>query len=362
MVNTPLIHTFNRNSNSLEGFDSTFASELNLQEIIQTYMGKHWKRIQAVAEPLTPAIKSKATPASVETIYAKLMSYRFTRQRPQEEALFYKCIEKSILENKPIPIALGHGPLKNPNNVSSPNVDWSEFFLLSQLSLLQQAITPLYPPGVNYALFLDDSRSANANGIDYEQMDTYRNSLQNLIWHCGLTTLFPSVISLKEFYKAYEVDKYLPEAEEIVSQWENDPTHAYQMVQQFEHAKRNVPQIPSETNELTTEQLTEIEFSAHQYRVYLQAEILSGIWSLPEFIYGRFSPHANYWQLFTLRKGSVSQPWQGEGCLRLNHKLKPEPFLMTQQKRSKLKSLGAWESFIGIQGFESIEVFEDLII
>ncbi|MBY0403549.1 MAG: L-tyrosine/L-tryptophan isonitrile synthase family protein [Cyanobacteria bacterium] len=361
MVNTPLINTINKHSNPLEGIDTTISSDLNLQDIIQTYMGKHWKRIQAVSEKATTAITNNTKLATVETIYAKLMSYRFTRQRPQEEALFYKCIEKSILENRPIPIALGHGPLKNPNNVTSPHVDWSEFFLLSQLCLLQQAITPLYPPGINYALFLDDSRSANANGIDYECMDTYRNSLQNLIWQCGLNALFPSIISLKEFYIAYDVDKFLPEAEEIVSKWENDPKHAYQMVQQFEHAKRNIPQVSSSTNELTSEQLAEIEFAAHQYRVYLQAEILSGIWSLPNFIYGRFSQHSNYWQLFTLRKGSVAQPWQGEGCLRLNHKSKPEPFLMTQQKRSKLKSLGSWNSFIELRGFESIEIFEDII-
>lgn len=353
--------------------DSLADSTLHFQEQVAALIDKHWQRFQAVAslktvsgasmsEAQRAGAKRKASSLDMsEKIYLKLMSTRFCRHRPQKNDQFYKVIRQSVADNRPIPIVIGHGPLKNPNNCDSPVVDWAEFFTLSQLTALHQAVQVFYKPGLSYALFLDDARSEKANEVNPALTGNYLESLKQFVWATGLNAMIPTFVSLKDFYEAYGVHSHVAEAERLVQAWEQFPENAAQLADQLAHAKRNLPEAEAQLIALGEAAFEErAKQAAHRYRVYLQAEILSGIWDLPEFIYGRYSEHPGYWQLFTLRKGSVSQPWQGRGCLKLNANGKMEPFIMTRNKASRFETLDWVETGLKLKGFETIEVVTEI--
>jgi hypothetical protein len=269
-----------------------------------------------------------------------------------------RVIEASIAAQEPIPVVLGHGPWKNCNNCSVSQVDWAEFFTLSHLVWLNEAVRDFHPQGLAVTYYVDDARAEAANDIPACWTQRYIASLRELISLCGLAgSLVHDVISLKELYALEDVYAHLPEAETKIRAWESDPANAQTITLHLEHALRNLPEACQKPPEELMDKATA---AAHRYRVYYQAEVLAGLWDQPDRLYGRYGAHAGFWQLFTMRKGSISQPWQGKGCL-LSHAAgeKFEPFLLTRSKAERLVSLGAVETGLPLPGFEIIPVYAE---
>jgi hypothetical protein len=334
--------------------DPTLAFERQVQD----FLAAHWHRFQAVGAPPPPQEKPARQLARLslaEQVYARLTSYRFCKQKPEDVEAFLAVIQTAMQADRPIPVILGHGPLKNPNNCPQSQVDWAEWFTLSQLAWLHQAIRALYPPGLQVSLFLDDARSHHANAIGYESTERYRHSLVSLIEQVGLRSLVTDVVALSDWYDEFGVGDCVTEAEKLVNRFEADPDQSFFLAQQYQHALRNLPATPGSEDPQGLHQ--QAEAAAHRYRVYLQAEILSGIWSIPNRLYGRFSPHPGFWQLFTLRKGSVTQPWQGQGCLKYHAGDKLEPFVMTRHKAAHHELLDTVTSGLSLKGFEAVPIY-----
>lgn len=331
----------------------------HFQEQVLKILDKHLTRFEALHHPVTPESFTKKH-SLAEKIYARLTSHRFCRHRPDDDLRFLSVIEAAISQEAPIPVILGHGPLKNPNNCEVSQADWAEFFTLSNLTALHQSVRKLYNPGLQVSLYLDDARSERANGIPAQRTNAYRESLVALVEALSIQSLVSDVFSLKVGYERFKVEAYQNAAEEMVRAWEQDPGNLDALETQRLHARKNLPVLPDSEPDA----ISEAEAAAHRYRVCLQAEILSGLWSQPGVLYGRFSHHPGFWQIFTLRKGSVSQPWQGQGCLKLNPNGKMEPFLLTQSRTDKYDLLdsfdtGLQEKGVSRPGFDRIAVVSE---
>lgn len=315
---------------------------------VRDWVHTRWQAGQNTALPMAHTVSACPGEPLAKAIYAVLTSHRFCKHRPGNPESFHAVIQQALREEKPIPIILGHGPLKNRNGCASPQADWAELFTFYQLACLHQRIRALHPPGLSVSLYLDDARSERANGVPPQWTAQYFQSLVNMLRETRLNHLIPHVFSFNQLYIEYGVETFLAEAEVQVLEWEADPRNEAAMAEQRLHAQKNVP--PGVPVDWT------LEDAAHRYRVYLCAEHLAGLWEQPNSLYARYSPHPGFWQLFTLRKGQVGQPWQGEGCLLLNPHGKLEPFLLTAGRKHRYEVLDVVETEIPFPGFDRIPV------
>jgi hypothetical protein len=278
-----------------------------------------------------------------EWIYAKMTSYRFCKKRPEDPKGYLATIQRAVEQHQAIPLIVGHGPQKNPNNCLPPEADWAEFFLLAQLAYLNRVIQAEYAPGLQITLYLDDARAEGANQIPDQRTADYRQSLNRLIETLDARWLFPSVVSLKTLYDEFGVWENVRRLKEHQAVFQASVSE-----KDLISAAKNFPFALEEFTGLTEEEKTHhIHHAASQYRLYLEAENQSGLWQQPNHLYARFNNHDGFLQLFTLRKGSVTQPWQGQGCLKLTPTGKLEPFVLTQQTEKKNQAIyyseaGSW--------------------
>jgi hypothetical protein len=321
-------------SSTLTKMISTSTDSLQLEKQIEGYLDEKSGYFQPLLNPVhTPS--ELDTPEKItkqaEWIYAKMTSYRFCKKRPEAPNAYLATIQQAIERYQPIPLIVGHGPQKNPNNCLSPEADWAEFFLLSQLAYLNRMIQAEYPPGLQIKLYLDDARAEGANQIPEQRTTAYRQSLIELIQQLNAEWLFCEVISLKTLYEEFsvwETVNQLKQQQAIFSDVISD--------KDLISAAKNFPFTLEPFCHLNHDQKQGlIRQAAIQYRLYLEAENQSGLWQEPDRLYARFNNHEGFLQLFTLRKGSVTQPWQGKGCLKLTSNGKLEPFVLTQQTVQK---------------------------
>ncbi len=277
-------------------------------------------------------------------ILAKMTSHRFCRRRPEDAESFLRVIRHAVAQEAPIPCTLGHGPLKNRNNCPAPGADWAEWFAFAQLAQLASAVRQIHEPGLAITLYLDDARAEYANGASPERTGAYRESLERLIADMGLGDLIPQVASLKALYGPYGHDAFIDEAQRHVRQWEADPANRDELETLREHARRNLPDDEGHGDEYPPSADCGhcVSDAVHRYLVYYEAEKLCGLWSRPDTLYMRYSPHRGFYQIFTLRRGSVSQPWQGQGAVTLLSSGKPDPCLLTRSRSGKSQVLFAW--------------------
>jgi|GEM_PF-3603368 len=309
--------------------------------------------------------KNSKIPKKTEEIFNKLTSWRFCKQRPIEQENFKAIISNSVKSGQPISLILGHGPSKNLNNCEFSEVDWSELFCLSQLAFLNQKIKEIYKPGLKIRFFLDDLRAESSNGLSIKHTLSYFKSFQELIKKLNLSNFVDEIVSIRDLYRDFNTEKFLPEAENLVKEWELNPENQEQIFTQRKNASRNIPNFEQLNHEQQKEQL---EIATHKYRVYHEAEWLSGIWSIKGSLYARFYKHPGVLQLFTIRKGSITQPWQGNGCLLVNQENKLEPFVLTKEKKSRIEAvseirinpreLGDYQDLLNLEAFKKIKIIK----
>lgn len=307
---------------------------LQLENQIESYLAEKLSYFKPCAgqniSPSTIDTPEKINKLS-EWIYAKMTSHRFCKKRPEDKNTYLNTIQCAVEHHQPIPLIVGHGPQKNPNNCLSPEVDWAEFFLLSQLAYLNRVIQAEYQPGLQITIYLDDARAEGANQIPELRTLSYRESLKSLILKLNAEWLFFEVISLKTLYEKFSVWEAVDRLKQHQAIF-SDVISEKDLIS----AAKNFPLTLEPFCDLSHEQKQKlIHQAAIQYRLYLEAENQSGLWQEPNRLYARFNNHKGFLQLFTLRKGSVTQPWQGKGCLKLTPNGKLEPFVLTQQTAQK---------------------------
>jgi hypothetical protein len=128
-----------------------------------------------------------------------------------------------------------------------------------------------------------------------------------------------------------------------------------------EYAGRNVL-VPPDLDPAAREKY--IRDASHRYRVYWDALQLSGVTHSKNRIVAMYldgNQHhirqAVALHLTTLGKGQITQPWQGEGCLRDNGHGKLVPFVLTGTRRTRytLRMIDGLNLLPG-EGFDRIAV------
>lgn len=303
-----------------------------LLDWFQAQMARYEALRQPAPEPKANGLSPEARRALREgntalLIWQTLMSHRFCRQRPVNVEPMQAVIQHAVESQTPIPLICGHGPLKNPNNTPYQLVDWAEWATFAQLAAMQRAVQQWHPPGLAVSLYVDDARSHRANSVPLSWTRAYIESLRQLVAISPLCTFIKEIVSFEETaYPDWQVKAFEAQACREVQAWEADPANADELELLRRNAMRNA--VPGD-------EAVDPQKAAHAYRVWLKAEELSGLWSQPDVLYGRFSPHVGYWQLFTLRRGSVTQPWQGQGGVMLAQAC--ETTVKTAQKHGQLQ-------------------------
>lgn len=303
-------------------------------EVVTRFFDKVLHQLETIQQP-SPHIKvPKKDSASelAQLIYDKLTSAKYCKTRPDSAQEMLGCIERHIKSHKAIPVILGHGPLKNRNNCTYPHADWAELLAYLQLTRLANDLKALYEPGIEIQLYMDDARSAFANHVPWTVMDAYRQSVVQLLESTQLNLLITEVVSFKDLYANHDHDHCLDEAHQWAQSWVADPTNADQWLELVAHAHKNLvfeDQTPLEIRE------DEARQASFRYVWCHRAEQICGIWSDPDKLYMRYSPHEGFYQVYTFRKGSVTQPWQGAGCLLLTEQGKVDPTIMTVTKQGR---------------------------
>jgi hypothetical protein len=336
--------TFSMDPASTLGLPPLQASDLALWPTLSTadqtalvdWLASYQAAIDALQGPLA-TIKAPANASSkalAQAIVAKMTNHRFCRQRPTDMAGMTEAVQFAIDHHQPIACVLGHGPLKNLNNcgtsLAAQQPDWGEWFTYVQLCRLALAVQALYPPGLRIGLYLDDARARLANGIAQATMDTYRERLGAFIVQHGFSPLIQGITPFTALYPLYQVPSFIEQAEADFNVWlaqpDNQPTWKTTVL----HACRNHWRDPRLSQ---TEHHALAEEAAKRYWIGYRAEVLSGLWSPPHTVVMRYSPHPGAYQVFTLRKGSVTQPWQGVGTIAQTAAGKFEPVVLTRQKQ-----------------------------
>lgn len=327
----------NNASQQLAAPSAPVSPEPEATEASQVASARRWlsgRLAEWAARPVFPAsLKSRRGQTLAEqaqAVYAKLTSCQFCRQRPDDVAGFLATIQTAMARQTPIACILGHGPLKNPNNTPAPTADWAECFTYGQLLRLNRAIAALYPPGLSVELILDDARAQAANGVSPTLTQVYHESVERLIGADVFAGVIRRATPIGELYRAFDHARYLPQAHAHIDRWMADPQHAESLALYRSHARTN---LPAWRLREAADPEAVIDAAVHRYLTWYEAEKRCGLWHRPDTIALRYSPHVGACQIFTLRKGSVSQPWQGQGALQVCGPDRFDPTLLTRARR-----------------------------
>lgn len=292
-----------------------------------------WVMDYATTVPTSKQSRPKKEGNLAQQILAALTSARFCRRKPAEQAPLLATIQAAMDAGQPIPLTLIHGPLKNRNNVGYQHPDWAEWFTYCQLHRVGCAVKQFYAPGLTITLLLDDARSEMANGMIPTVCDDYRAALTKFIKDAGFGGLIQHVESLRPVYESPTWATHIERATTIIEGWWNDPAHA---------SRKEVFRLHAERNSHGLEALSEGDrhaktmAAAYRYCIAFTTEQLAGVWNRPEALTFLYNDYAGYAQLYTLRRGSVSQPWQGKGAVCWDATAQRwDPTLLTQGKYSQ---------------------------
>jgi hypothetical protein len=322
---------------------------------------RHWVPLReaARAEPVPRSRREDVSRAALDT----LLTRQF-RVGPLPSSEVYSAILKRVYRrvrrNQPIRVAIGYGPMKNPNTTSHNRADWAEFFALCHLAAWHNKVQPIYAPGLQIRIVFDDSTLAIANHADWSSMKSYMASVNDLIRALGYDRLFLPSFRQSRLAWVMKLGFYYF-ARRRVRRWEQDPANQEQIDRMLEFARRNVA-LPQGLTEAERERY--LQAASHRYRVYWEALQMTGMTASKRRIVAMYLDGSQHHlrqsialHLTSLDKGQVAQPWQGEGALLDNGHGKLEPAVLTAGRlaRLQLESVGGVDLIAG-PGFRQIAV------
>jgi hypothetical protein len=293
----------------------------------------------ARVEPVPRSQLEEVSRAALDT----LLTRQF-RVGPLPSAEVYDAILKRVYRrvrrNQPIRIAIGYGPMKNPNTTPHNRADWAEFFAVCHLAAWHNKVQPIYTPGLKIRIVFDDSTLAIANHADWTSMKSYMASVKELIRMLGYDHLFLPTFRQSRLAWVMRLGFYYF-ARRRVRRWEQDPANQDQMDRMLEFARRNVSVPPGLTE---AQQECYLRDASHRYRVYWEALQMTGMTASKRRVVAMYLDGSQHHlrqsialHLTSLDKGQVAQPWQGEGALQDNGHGKLEPVVLTAGRLARLQ-------------------------
>jgi hypothetical protein len=118
-----------------------------------------------------------------EIIYAKVMSKKFRKLKPGDEAVKQtkNAIKLFVKENKPIRLFEMFGGNKLWRFKEAPEIDWAELFSLTYFMQWAKIIAAVYKPGVIFEYFSQDKSVESLNNVPRLETDKYSQGFRNLI-------------------------------------------------------------------------------------------------------------------------------------------------------------------------------------
>ncbi len=152
-----------------------------------------------------------------DAIYAKVMSKKFRKLKPGEDAvrLTKNAIKLLVAQNKPIRIFEMFGGNKLWRFDEAPEIDWAELFSLTYFLQWARLIASVYKPGVIFEYFSQDISVMTLNNLPRQETDRYSETFVKLLkW---IEPYLPANIKVK-YTRHYDLfknpDDYLFELEE----------------------------------------------------------------------------------------------------------------------------------------------------
>lgn len=326
--------------------------------LIQDYFFKAWEVLNNYAATPTRKLNKKEMSRLPQLLFETLMSRRFRKQHPDDPENVMAAIENAIANQTPIDATLTYGPLKNPNNSPYQAVDLAEFYAMVQLARQATAIKEIYEPGLQVTIQVDDSRAEYANQACPVRMASYFDSLRNWVAQAPLNALIKSVVPFSQLYPQYDHASHLEAANLQILRWKSAPENQSKLLMYYERARRN---LYFDQSMSLDEREEFIRDAVHRYMVCYEAEKLCGIWSQPNTLYMHYTNHPGVYQIYTFRKESVSQPWQGQGGLMLTQQGKLDAYLLTctKQNGSKYAEIGQYKTGLTLPFMEEVRLVSE---
>jgi hypothetical protein len=274
-----------------------------------------------------------------------LLGSRFCRKpRPTAEIqrVIVGKVRFYVRRAKPVRLTLGFSPLKNLNAVEKNRPEWAEAFSFHQLARLDMAVQQVYPPGLRVRVTCDDALVRWVNRVPARMMREYMDGLRELIARLDLEYLIDGVAPLSRYTPLLHLAFCFTRAKWRMRRWEANPANREAIETMDRHAFKNLLPTPGLSDEARWEQARR---ASHRYRVFWEALELSQLPRLQRPIMTLYSGERGLLRLFSLCKGNITQPWQGEGCLRRNESGELVPFVLTQERKNAYRA--QWAEGLG---------------
>jgi hypothetical protein len=118
-----------------------------------------------------------------DAIYAKVMSKKFRKLKPGEDAvnLTKAAIKIFVNDNKPVRIFEMFGGNKLWRFEEAPEVDWAELFSLVYFVQWSRLIASVYKPGVVFEYFSQDISVQSLNNVSRTETDKYSETFKSML-------------------------------------------------------------------------------------------------------------------------------------------------------------------------------------
>jgi hypothetical protein len=263
-------------------------------------------------------------------------------------AAFKKEIGRLITLGEPILLILGYGPYKNRKNCSYRGCDLAEELCFIQLWKLNLWVKEVYSPGIKVRIYMDNNRAQEANSVPQECIDDYLQTLRALTAEWPFCELVDQVKPLSELYEELGInEEVISKQRERAQEWAEKNSEKFESYRKS--AERNLVFAEEDTEE---KRLVIATDAAIEYLAYLWTEEDAGIWIYPLVV--RYSRHEGFCWMFSLERGCLSLPWQGEGCVVITQKGSVKPFVYPHYSRD---SIVVFVGFFSRPGRRSIKVY-----
>jgi hypothetical protein len=274
-----------------------------------------------------------------------------------------QCVRYWVRRSRPIRINVGYAPMKNLNAARDSRADWAEFFALCHLCAWHNKAQAVYPPGLHLRIVFDDAAVGMANRPERAHMDSYIDSVDQLVARLGYNCFIRGTGRHSSFAWLFHLFPFTVSRLHLFL-WERIPAHRAVIERMDTYAGRNLV-LPSTLSPDERHRLC--RKASHRYRVYWGA-LLIALWiqRVTRFAHSLVAMYLDGNQhhirlkgalhLTTLRKGQITQPWQGEGALRDNGHGELVPFVLTRERTAIRKRDVTGLDLLPLDGFDHVEV------
>jgi pyoverdine/dityrosine biosynthesis protein Dit1 len=262
-------------------------------------------------------IKEKEAPKElekkVEEIFMALTNRRFARYRPKDEfrIMIIKKIQSAVEAQSPLVLVIGFGYHKNPNAASNLLPDMAEEQTIQRLFELTVKVREVYQHGMKIKIITSGRRAEIVNGVNSHNTFQYHRALSELIskkvWQEEI-----GIIPINDLYaeRLEELEAALRKKETEVSAEIADCLNVDFWNHQIEYARRNINRNGLSHDEAEKK----AREAAAKYVIFRRAESEINLLGkkFPGSIIASYNnDSATSLKLWTLRKGCITQPWQG---------------------------------------------------